>query len=152
MGRTMLSPFSLAWGCPILESSVSRVGLMVILFESTYENMPSLPGLLLPLPLTPQQATVNPHLPWRLPNTHRQDWLCLLWGHCSFCLGPGVHWVCCKGFRSHRRFPILDTQQRDWEILENLTESQRDLIIELPYNWGNRLLEGTSKTFLSAPL
>ena len=50
------------------------------------------------------------------------------------------------------RLPILEIQQRDWEILGNLTESQRDLIIELPYDWGNRLLEGTRKTFLSATL
>ena len=27
----------------------------------------------------------------RLLYTHRQDWVSLLWGHCSFLLGPGAH-------------------------------------------------------------
>ena len=27
----------------------------------------------------------------RLPDTHRQGWVSLLWGHCSFLLGPGAH-------------------------------------------------------------
>ena len=52
-----------------------------------------LPGLLLPVPLTLQQATVNPHLHQRLPNTHRQVWISLSWGPCSFLLGPGAHRV-----------------------------------------------------------
>ena len=34
--------------------------------------MPYLPGLLLSVSLTPQQATVDPHLHQRLPNTQRQ--------------------------------------------------------------------------------
>ena len=54
---------------------------------------PRLPGLLYSVPLTPQQATVNPHLHWRLLDTHRQVWLSLLWGHCSFLLGPSGHKV-----------------------------------------------------------
>ena len=45
------------------------------------------------VPLTPQQATVDPRLCWRLLDTHRQVWLSLLWGHCSFLLGPGAHKV-----------------------------------------------------------
>ena len=40
---------------------------------------------------TLQQATANPHLHQRLLDTHRQVWVSLLWGHCSFLLGPGVH-------------------------------------------------------------
>ena len=43
------------------------------------------------VPPTPQQATANPRLRWRLLNTHRQVWVSLLWGHCSLFLGPGVH-------------------------------------------------------------
>ena len=42
---------------------------------------------------TPQQATVDPCLCWRLLDTDRQIWLSFLWGHCSFLLGPGVHKV-----------------------------------------------------------
>ena len=39
---------------------------------------------------TLQQATADPRLGRRLPDTHRQVWFSLLWDHCSFLLGPGV--------------------------------------------------------------
>ena len=61
--------------------------------KTTYSSMPHLPGLLLLVSLTPWQATVNPRRCQRLLNTHRQFWLSVLWGHCSFLLGPGVHKV-----------------------------------------------------------
>ena len=38
-----------------------------------------------------QQATTDPRLRQRLLDTHGQVWVSLLWGHCSFLLGPGVH-------------------------------------------------------------
>ena len=50
-------------------------------------------ALLYSVSLTLQQATVNPRLHRRLLNIHRQLWLCLLWGYCSFLLAPGVHKV-----------------------------------------------------------
>jgi len=50
-------------------------------------------ALLYSVPLTPKQATVAPRLCWKLLDTHRQVWLSLLWGHCSFLLGPGSHKV-----------------------------------------------------------
>ena len=40
-----------------------------------------------------QQATTDPCLCWRLLDTHGQVWVSILWGHCSFLLGPGVHKV-----------------------------------------------------------
>ena len=40
-----------------------------------------------------QQATANSGLCWRPLDTHRQVWVSLLWGHCSFPLGLGVHKV-----------------------------------------------------------
>ena len=43
------------------------------------------------VPETPQKSTADLHL--RLPDTHRQVWVSLFWGHCSFLLGPGVHKV-----------------------------------------------------------
>ena len=49
--------------------------------------------LLYSVPLTLQQATVEPCLHWRLLDTHRQVWVSLLCCHCSFLLGPGVHKV-----------------------------------------------------------
>ena len=42
---------------------------------------------------TLQQATTNPCLCQRHQDTHRQVWVSLLWGHCSFLLGPGAHKV-----------------------------------------------------------
>ena len=69
------------------------VGVMETFSISTYSSTLCLLGLLLRMTLTPQQATVNPCLHLRLPNTHRQVWLSLLWGHCSFLLGPSVHKV-----------------------------------------------------------
>ena len=45
------------------------------------------------LPLTLHQATADPCLCQRLLDSHRQVWVSLLWGHCSFLLGPGVHKV-----------------------------------------------------------
>ena len=50
-----------------------------------------MPRLLYSVPLTPQQTTVDPRLHWRLLDTHRQVWLSLLWGYCSFLLGPDAH-------------------------------------------------------------
>ena len=38
-----------------------------------------------------QQAIINPHLCWRLLETHRQVWVSLLCGPCSFLLGSGAH-------------------------------------------------------------
>ena len=43
-------------------------------------------------PLTLWQATVNPHSA-RDSQTHTGKSGCLLWGHCSFLLGPGAHKV-----------------------------------------------------------
>ena len=51
-------------------------------------------ALLHSVPLTLQQATANPCLRQRLLYTHGQVWVSLLWGHCSFLLGPGIHKFC----------------------------------------------------------
>ena len=40
---------------------------------------------------TLQQATADIQLHQRLLNTHRQVWVSLSWGHCSFLWGPGAH-------------------------------------------------------------
>ena len=50
-------------------------------------------ALLRSVPPTLQQATTDPRLHQRLLDTHRQVWVSLLWGHCSFLLGLGVHKV-----------------------------------------------------------
>ena len=46
--------------------------------------------LLHSVPPTLQQATPNPRLHWRHLHTPGV-WVSLLWGHCSFLLGPGAH-------------------------------------------------------------
>ena len=43
--------------------------------------------------LTLQQATAKPRLCQRLLDTDRQVWVSLLWGDCSFLLGPGAYKV-----------------------------------------------------------
>ena len=43
------------------------------------------------VPLILHWATADPHLHWSLLDTLMQVWLSLLWGHCSFLLGLGVH-------------------------------------------------------------
>ena len=45
------------------------------------------------VPQTLQQATADPRLCQRLLDTPGQVWVSLLWGHCSFLLGPGAHKV-----------------------------------------------------------
>ena len=42
---------------------------------------------------TLQQATTDPRLHWSLLDTPGQVWVSLLWGYCSFLLGPGAHEV-----------------------------------------------------------
>ena len=49
--------------------------------------------LLHSVPLTLQQATDDPRLHWRLLDTHGQVLVSLLWGHCTFLLGPGAQKV-----------------------------------------------------------
>ena len=64
---------------------------MVTSSKRTNASTLCLPALLLPVPLVPQQATVNPRLHWRSPDTHRQVWLSVFGGRCSFLWHPGAH-------------------------------------------------------------
>ena len=43
---------------------------------------------------TLQQATTDPRLHWSLLDTPGQVWVSLLWGYCSYLLGPGAHRLC----------------------------------------------------------
>ena len=62
------------------------VGIMVTSITRAYASSYS-------VPLTLQQAVVNPHLCLRFLDTHRQVWLSLLSGHCFFLLAPVAHKV-----------------------------------------------------------
>ena len=50
-------------------------------------------ALLYSVPPALQQATADPRLHWTLLDTPGHVWVSLLWGHCSFLLGPGAHKV-----------------------------------------------------------
>ena len=67
---------------------VGAMTVMEISFKRIYART-----VIFSTPLTSQQATVDPYLCWRLLDHHRQVWLSLLWGHCSFLPAPGVHKV-----------------------------------------------------------
>ena len=56
----------------------------VSLLQVVVSHTPLLPGLLLPEPLPLWEATADLCLCRRPSNTHRQGWLSVLWGHCSF--------------------------------------------------------------------
>ena len=103
MYGAVFPPCSLTWGQTIL-------GIIMTSSKGTYARIPGLQGLLLSVPLTPQQVTVNPYLCWRLPKTHIQVWLKVLWIHCSCLLRPDVHkvlFVSCKSFCFPRTVEVL---------------------------------------------
>ena len=62
-------------------------------------------ALLHSVPPTLQQPTAEPFPHQRLLDTHGQVWVSLLWGHCSFLLGPGAHKVLFVPSKS--LFPVL---------------------------------------------
>ena len=68
----VLLPCSLVLGSPVLDSAGSTIGLMVTFSQRTYANTLCLPRRLLPVLLSPQQATAEPCLHRKLPNIHRQ--------------------------------------------------------------------------------
>ena len=62
-------------------------------------------GLLYSVPQTLQKGSAEPRLRQRLLDTPGQVWVSLLWGHCSFLLGPGVHKI--LFVRSKSLSPVL---------------------------------------------
>ena len=65
--------------------------IMIMMWVNSWLTVTLVGWPLLPPPK--YDALSFPHLHWRLMDTHRQFWLSLLWGHCSFLLGPGAHKV-----------------------------------------------------------
>ena len=57
-------------------------------------------GIAAPSALTLHQAITDPRLHQRLLDTHGKVWVCLLWGHCPFLLGPGAYTVLFVYFQS----------------------------------------------------
>ena len=89
-GHAQKIQFSLdGWGC------VSSLLLTMVEVMKTM-GPPSkglMQALLISVPPTLQQTTADPCICQRLLDTHGQVWVSLLWGHCSFLLGPGMHKV-----------------------------------------------------------
>ena len=77
MGVAVFLPCSLAWGKTLAE-------VMATSFKRLYAR-----SVVFSVP----DCTVDPQLHQRLLDTHRQAWLCFLWGHWSSLLGPGVNKV-----------------------------------------------------------
>ena len=63
--------------------------IMVTSFKGPMHTLPH------PVPPTLQQATTDPRFCCRFLDTHGQVWVSLLWGHCSFLLGPGAQGFVC---------------------------------------------------------
>ena len=72
---------------------VEVMKMMVTSFTRSHD------ALMHTVPPTLQQATADLCLP-RDSWTHGQVWVSLLWGRCSFLLGPGVHKVLFVPFKS----------------------------------------------------
>ena len=83
MTGTVFSPCCLTWD----QTMVEVVKIMATSFKRCQEHTATLSAPTL------QQATADPRLCQRLLDTHRQAWVSLLWGHCSFLLGLGAHKV-----------------------------------------------------------
>ena len=64
---------------------VEVMKIMVTFFKRSHGHTATLSAPTL------QQATANPCQCRRLLDTHGQVWVSVLWGHCSFLLGPGVY-------------------------------------------------------------
>ena len=99
VGKVMLSKsltqFSAdGWGCvPSLYFGQTMVGVMAVMVTSFKRACSSMLRSQDCCSLAPD-PTAGPcqHTPpQRLLDTHRQVGLRLVWGHCSFSLGPGVH-------------------------------------------------------------
>ena len=97
MGGAVFPPCNLAWGQTVVGvmamTSFKRACARAVVFSAS----------------DPMAGTViHPSLRWRLLDTHRPVWLSLLWGHCSFLLGPCAHKVLFAPFCLPRVcFPVL---------------------------------------------
>ena len=83
MVRAVFSPCCLTWGQPMVES----MNLMV----TSFRRFCASPAVL--SAPDPAAGHCRPHLHRRLLDAHGHIWVSLLWDHCPFLLGPGVHKV-----------------------------------------------------------
>ena len=69
------------------QTTVEVMKIMVTSFSRSHAGTAALSAP------SPAAGHRQPCLHWRLLVTHGQVWVSLLWGHCSFVLGPRVHKV-----------------------------------------------------------
>ena len=81
-------------------------------FKKTHTSVPQLPGLMYSAPYTSCQAAADPHLHRRLPHSHGQVWLSLLWGHCSFLLSRTATCILLRVSASQMKKLALSILQR----------------------------------------
>ena len=80
MVGALFPPCCLTWGQTVVEV----MKIMATSFKWSHAGTTALSAPSL------QKATTNPRLHWTWLDTHRQVWVSLFWGHCSFLLGPGT--------------------------------------------------------------
>ena len=95
MGGVVFPPFCLNWE----QTMVEVMKIMTTSFKMSCACTATLSAPTL------QQATADPRFCWRLLNTQRQIWVSLLWGHCSFLLGPVTYTLILIFFPSECLFP-----------------------------------------------
>ena len=83
MGEAMLSK----------SNPIFYVSSLLLTWGQTMVEKGPMQTLLHSVPPLLQQAAANPGLRQRLLGTPGQVWVSLLWGHCSFLPGPGLHKV-----------------------------------------------------------
>ena len=83
MGEAMLSK----------SNPIFYVSSLLLTWGQTMVEKGPMQTLLHSVPPTLQHATASPRLHQRLLGTPGQVWVSLLWGHCSFLPGPGLHKV-----------------------------------------------------------
>ena len=81
MGGTVFPPCCLTRG----QTMVEIMKIMMTSFKKSHAYTAALSAP------NPAAGDIDPHLCWRLLDTQGKVWVSLLWGHCSFLLGPGVH-------------------------------------------------------------
>ena len=109
--------------------------------------------LLHSVPPTLQQATTDPHLYWRLLDTHRQVWVSLLWGHCSFLLGLSAHKVLFVPSKSLFPSPVLVLAALWWvngDLLQEGLCHNQVYCIQSPRPCSSPLLTCTSSVQFSS--
>ena len=104
-------------------------------------------------PLTLQQATADPRLHQRLLDTLGQVWVSLLWGHCSFLLGPSAQGSVCAlyflGLQNHCRWWLQPWNKKTLAPWKKSYDQTRQHIIKQRHYFANKSPSSQSYGFSS---